>query len=1358
MKKKIEHVGAFIRRHVLPPGTSVTDAARKLGVGRPALSNMLNGRASLSSEMAFRLARAFGADQQELLDRQAKCDRERRGEEERAVAVGRYVPPFLAIKAHQIKSWADTIEARQLLPVLLRTLIRSTGDRLVQVDFPGHDDAQRPGWDGWVEAEAASPWIPQGRSGWEFGTNQDPKLKAEREYTKRLSIPLAEREECTFVFVTPRKWQGKDAWAKTKNEAGEWRAVKAFDASDLEQWLEQSIAGQVWLAAKLPTPIPMQGCETPDRFWDRWRSASDPPLTAKVFAPAVADNINNVKQWLAKPSDRPLYVAGDSVEEAKAFIACLFRDCRIPHEHRDRAVIVDSAPTLRDLAQSSSPFIPIVFSPDVQCELAPVQRRLHSVVVLPRNAVDPKPDIALDLVGHKPFGDALQDMGIAREENDRLARESGRSPTILRRRLSNVAAIRTPLWAKDLQTARIVMPMAFSGVWNADSPADRKVLSDLSRCSYETVEQHVTRLIQLDDPPVWTAGRYRGVASTIDTLFAISRYLNDADVSNFIEAATTVLSEPDPALELPDDQQWAAATYGKVRRHSEGLRAGVCESLVLLAVHGNDLLQADVAGRIASAIGRLLNPLTLDTLLSHRNELPLYAEAAPDQFLALVENDLRSSDPVVLKGFTAATGPWMDTPKRIRLLQALECVAWDPKYLARITILLAQLAQTKVDDNWSPTPVSTLEAIYHSWTPQTAAPLCDRIRGVEMLATHFPHVGWHICIKIQRQRISASSHRPRWRDHRKDYGQAVPECDKEYFRSKTLDIALNWPKHDNKTLGDLIEHLGHLEAVQSFVWKLVDSYARTERDAVAKEELRERISRYVFSRSRLRSNTISAVFRKSARAACKKLESVDPIIRHTWLFAKAWVGGFDDAHIDTADFDSSKHMERVHQLRQEALDEIWKAYGWEGVTKLLSAGDAARAVGEYTRLTTSTRRKAGEILRACLGSDLPLKEKLDKFMQGYLSALSEADRANVLLAAASGTDDEQAARLFRCAPLGKETWHLLEQQPTTVRERYWRGISVSSQGVLLSDQEVAEVVNSLLKARRPRTAFNAVHWAAGRKVEPSLLKRLLVDVATVNNDQNDSCEIDADDLSDALNALNGSAETTSDEMAQLEFLFLEALDGLSDGSGHGIPSLERAIAQNPGIFAQSIALVYKRSDNGQDPPEWRVDDPDRRTAAARKAYTLLTRVRWIPGTDENGTVHAEPLRRWCTEVRRLCAEQGRAVVGDIHIGQLLSRTPTDHEGRGPCIAVCEVLDGIRSEHVEQGYRVGVYNARGPHFHDVEKGGNEERDLATLYRQRAERLSFDYPYVSGILGRIADDYQQEGTWQDTHANVIKRLFN
>jgi hypothetical protein len=35
---------------------------------------------------------------------------------------------------------------------------------------------------------------------------------------------------------------------------GEWKAVRAFDASDLEQWLEESVPAQLWLAQKLGLP------------------------------------------------------------------------------------------------------------------------------------------------------------------------------------------------------------------------------------------------------------------------------------------------------------------------------------------------------------------------------------------------------------------------------------------------------------------------------------------------------------------------------------------------------------------------------------------------------------------------------------------------------------------------------------------------------------------------------------------------------------------------------------------------------------------------------------------------------------------------------------------------------------------------------------------------------------------------------------------------------------------------------------------------------------------------------------------------------------------------------------------------
>ena len=49
------HPGSYIKQSVLPAGLSVTAAAKTLGIGRPALSNLLNGNASLSSEMATRI-------------------------------------------------------------------------------------------------------------------------------------------------------------------------------------------------------------------------------------------------------------------------------------------------------------------------------------------------------------------------------------------------------------------------------------------------------------------------------------------------------------------------------------------------------------------------------------------------------------------------------------------------------------------------------------------------------------------------------------------------------------------------------------------------------------------------------------------------------------------------------------------------------------------------------------------------------------------------------------------------------------------------------------------------------------------------------------------------------------------------------------------------------------------------------------------------------------------------------------------------------------------------------------------------------------------------------------------------------
>lgn len=1345
------HPGTFVRKSVIPTGMSVTDAAKRLGIGRPALSNFLNGKSALSPEMAVRLEKAFGADRKRLLDLQADYDRQEHRVVEKGVAVRAFVPSVLTIKARQIEDWAGQIDARSLLPVLLRKLVHSTGIDLRQVDFPGYDNAQRKGSDGFAEAGTATPWVPEGKSYWEFGTNQDPGAKAESDYAARLaSVDPAECATSTFVFVTPRNWTNKPAWEKRKNETGDWKAVRAFDASDLEQWLEQSVPAQIWLAEELALPV--TGYETLEQAWRRWANASEPHLTPDIFAPSIAAYRSKFKEWLDKPSDGPFVVAADSRDEALAFLACLFDDEELG-QFKDLAAVFTSPPTLRMLVASSVPFIPIVHSEDAERELGDAHRRLHCIVFRPRNAVDTEADIALDLLDHGAFEKALAAMGIDEGDMDRLARESGRSPTILRRRLSRNAAIRTPAWAGDDDTAKTLLPMAMIGAWHAELEADRSIVSRVAAREYEVIEDDIARLLRCDDSPVWSAGRYRGIASKIDALFAIKGMVTRADLDRFFEAAEYVLSESDPALELPENDRWAAALHGKKRDHSGALREGVCETLVILSVHGNNLFQSrlgiDVEARVAVLIRKLLTPLTLEKLLSHNQDLPRYAEAAPDEFLKIVEEDLRRNDPVVfglLKPVDSSS--FGASPSRTGLLWALECLAWKPQNLPRVSAILAQLSRPKIDDNWTNKPNASLQSIFRSWMPQTAASVEQRVKAVEMLIRRFPDVGWEICIEQIKpgSRIGHYSYRPRWRSDASGAGQVVMRKEMYEFDRKALDLLIAWRSHDERALGDLVESLqGMAEDDQTKIWNLIDVWSQKAGEA-AKAALRERIRRFAFTR-RSRRRKIGEATRDRAREAYNSLRPHDPVIRHGWLFADHWVQESAD-EIEEEGFDREKRHERIDRLRREALIEIWTERNFEGVKELLTGSGAADTVGRYVASCVTGTKPQVDFIRRCLSLDGDFRSKAEWCLHGFLLAIRDDSLSEVLQAAAEGLPAEELRRLFVCAPFQASSWQLLERYGEEIRDGYWKDV-FPSWWRQHTPAELTELIDRLLEAQRPRAAFHAVHMDF-KEIETSRLKRLLREVATVNAEPAGHFKLDRYYISKALDSLDGRAGVTRDEMAQLEFFFIDVLDY----SEHRIPNLESQIAQSPAVFVQAVALAYKRSDEGEDPPEWRIENPEQRAAVASTAYHLLDQIRKIPGTDENGRIDAAALAAWLVEVRRLCREYARADVGDHCLGQLLAKAPEGENGIWPSEAVCEAMEGIASPEIGRGFYIGVRNSRGVHWRG--EGGEQERELAARYRAWAERLHFDYPYVGGVIEGIAASYEREAGWEDSEAKITKRL--
>ncbi|MDD9987383.1 MAG: hypothetical protein OXQ31_13995 [Spirochaetaceae bacterium] len=1212
-------------------------------------------------------------------------------------------------------------------------------------------------WDGWVDAGAATPWVPAGRSGWEFGVGERPQRKAESDYQARLRmLTPAQRADCTFVFVTPRNWPGKRAWTETKRAASDWKTVRVFDACNLEQWLETAVSPRIWLAGEIG--LLTKGSQTTEfqtieEYWDHWTAVSDPPMKDAIFAPSIARNRDAFRNWLGAPPDRPFTVAADSREEAVAFIACLLRQDNLPAGSYDRAVFFDSAETLRLLAPSSAAFIPIVCKEETERAIGNTYRQRHCIVVRPRNAVGRKPDAAVELLEPKEFADALADMGIERGRVDNLARESGCSPTVLRRQLSKLDAIRNPSWARERETTEVrhLIPMTLIGAWNTESAADRRILERIAGTPYREVESNMAGLLLRDDDcPVWHVDQYCGVVSKIDALFALARSMTPTHLTDFLKLAESVLSESDPTLELPLEERWMAGLYGKEREHSAALRTGVCETLVLLAVHGNSLFQTlgiDVEALVSDLVRRLLTPFSHDNILSHNGDLPNYAEAAPEAFLTLLEKDLKRPNSA-LRTLLRNVDPGIpfDSPSRTGLLWALERLAWSPKRVMRVVLVLADLSRTKIDDNWVNKPIHSLEAIFRSWIPQTAAALNERTRALEALCKRFPDIGWNICIQqlIRGHGFASPSARPRWRSDAAGAGEPLTVAEAGAFSRKALDLAIQW-RHNQSTLGDLVERLSRFsEKDQQSIWKLIATWSQTEENEWKKAELRERIRRSVPMGHK--KGTAGG----RARKLYEKLEPHDPVARNAWLF-ESYHESADELQDKSHDWE--ERAKRVYSLRAQAMKEIWSVHGLDGALALLAElpERATWDVGHHAASCASETLSAMDVLRQCLTTDKAPCEKVDGLMSGFIGSLKETVRTAVLSSSAEVGGGDKIVRLFRCSPFGEQTWRLLSKHVSEVRDLYWS--SVTPGFVEPTEPETNELIDRLLEVDRPRAAFSIVRFDCA-KVETSRLKRLLVAVATVDSEPADHYRIDSYRLSEALGSLTKRPGVTTDEMAQLEFMFIGALRDREHG---GIPHLEQCVAESPLLFVQMLALVYRRSDHGLDPPVWRVDDRSRGDALGAAAAALLERIERMPGTNSTGQVDSEAVKRWVIDARELCKKHSRVRIGDQIIGGWLSRAaPYEDDAPWPSRPVCEILEMIASEDMAAGFKVGAYNRRGITRREAYEGGGQERDLAGTYRAWAQAGRFEYPFVGTILDAIAEHYEKDAIRQDARVDVMKRL--
>lgn len=1266
----------------------------------------------------------------------------------------------MRITATQINDWAKSIEARGSLPKLVRRLIHSVGSPL-KASFPAGDSTNMSGWDGELEMESGNAWVPNESSFWEFSCNVNVSTKANSDYNKRTKeTPKETRLTSTFLFVTARRWGTKTRWAQLKNERNEWGNVRAYDADDLEQWLEQSSAVALRFAEELG--LIGQGVESIFRYWEGWSQQSEPTILANAF---LVDRektrerlIDNLRQKIQNGEPESYSIRADSVDEATAFVCASLLD---NPDLFTNSLVVTEVGGWRYVEQNPSLKIAIAAKPEVAERPT---RRNGLVVIIPYAAGDmggcngiTGQECISDLKLERPriyeFKKALESIGLDEGDASRLALSTGRSWSVFRRNRAINPALRRPVWL-DAPQARVLSTLCLLGGWSGNS-TDLDIAAYLANRPYEDVERDLRYLSHVNDSPVLEIGPAWKAKSPLELLNLFGGQITRDELERFFNVARQILIASDPVLELPEEERYAAQIHGKARPQSDFLIRSVCDTLIKLAVMGvhiPNLRSEDIDGRISSFVRELL--LNADEIrwLSLSSFLPSLAESAPDAFLNSAEISLSlPGKPITrLLRETNSSGFFGGRCWHAGLLWALETLAWSPEFLARVMLLLSQLAHVEIKGNWGNTPKGTLFDIFRSWFPQTAANIEQRISMLDLLIqrdsevafdllNHLVHVGHDTATPIAR---------PKWRDYDVGAGHGATGDEQWKMLIAAADRLITCSKGNPYSIATLIEKLhsfdkGRIDATLVLIGEFAEQNVPDGDKEIIRVALRKEIHwqrNFGEIKGRALDNNL-----RPLEDLYEKLLPNDILIRYRWLFTDGWVvlPEWD------RDNDYNKKAEQRESLRINALQEILTERGFRGVEELILACPNQSCIGYIIpKLDLKIDDLAGWITEKW--NDQTLYNSFKITIAGLLHALKSPYSEELVMSVLNLSkkyewNAEQTAGFLVLGRTEWVIWEIVKSFGPEIEKVYWEKV-IPDYGLQDNKVDFEFVLHRLLLAGRPRTALQICQTEI-KSMDANLLAEILEQV--LYQEESNGPRLDSWHISEALKYLEESGVIERNRLIRLEFALIPALGFEEEKHAH---VLYEAIMNDPKLFTELVCILYKpeNSERGETVSEtvkW----------AWRNAWNILRHCKRLPGTQHDGTISEQSFFKFIEEARELCKEADILTGCDTRLGEILAHAPVGEDGIWPFKPVIEILERPESENIRQSFRTGVFNKRGIFWRSPGEGGNQERNLASRYDKYAQALNTSYPTVAALLRSIARGYERDGRREDVEAKMESESY-
>ena len=775
-----------------------TDLCKKINCARSTLNNVLNGRSKLTLSLAQKFSDLFPDDDNLSVENLMKLQIEESICEIKNFSSNKtthnfdtninndaspsFIPNIYKFTSTNIERWIldNPINSRNQLPVLLRRLVLSSlsADQIRECDFPGNDESQRHGPDGFVNCKKGNAYVPEGESHWEFGVNEDYLSKIKSDFkAASTKHPKDKTKYITYIAVTPRKMtpgEIKDLKEKL-NKENLWKEVRIYDANRLEQWLEISFTAQVYfsdISGINKTDIDIKLLET---YWNNFSDlgyqekdenseitfSTSFHITEGFFNNSLDINKNQIEKFFSEDNNTFLFVTSESKEESLAFIYSLLksRENKVPYSELDNSACVFSAEGLNQLTRVGlKQKLTIITEQDNLYGVDDLNRlrdNFKVIVVssknntLKRDLGGNEIHIRLYPLSSDDFINHLKDQNLPIDLARKLSSVTGNSLNILSLMYSRNQPIKKLHLIERINKmapSRIHCLLALAAIQKINLK-NAKELALIQKVSGENDCKNILEYLSDNEEFVWRENNTVSIISKYSFFFLLKSYISDAFIENFFNVLDSIFFDKD---NYSKNNKRFINIDDEVSRIDSVILENLIDSLCLMGINENKLFQSlDDSRLFYSKLNTFINNLFyLDYYSKSQNSnteyifsgnraeqknrliflfpyLSLIAETSPKQYLQFINIDIKSKDSVIREfiqrkyrsdlRFSSFEAP----EYRSSILYSLERLAWIPSFFLQVIEILTDLTSIEINDNLVCKPFESLQKILRLFYPQT---------------------------------------------------------------------------------------------------------------------------------------------------------------------------------------------------------------------------------------------------------------------------------------------------------------------------------------------------------------------------------------------------------------------------------------------------------------------------------------------------------------------------------------------------------------------------------------------------------------------------------------------------------------